>query len=238
MSDKQVSTKNTPDPAERSKTSGKPVDHVAKALADATAAVTGLVGTSRASMVDTIQSELQTQLDSLTHAAPPDMPHPKNPSTDPLIAPFWHQHQLDLDKAKIRFANAESAAGAALDTEINNWSQAKSQYTFAMGSAHAAMLAEIKTATDAYKTKNNLDSHSRSRYLFYTMQAGVAAAIQDHEKGATTAAAALASEAGALIAAHATFLDAIGTAQGNLLADQAAAEQAYWQGVEQVRDTV
>lgn len=237
MSDKQVSTKHAPDAGAKSATSDVPKDHVLEALTQATAA-TEAVAKHTNSWADTIKNDLVNLLTSLMPAEPDDMPKHKTPPSDPIAAPYWHQEQLDLAKANTKYANAKSAAAVALDGEINNWSQAQSQYSFAMGSAHVVLKAAIKAAKDDYFKKNNPDSHSRSLYLYFTMKEAIAAAIQDHQKSATSAANALASEAGALLAAHATFLDAIGTARGDLLVDEATAAQTYWQGVEQVRDAV
>lgn len=232
MSDKQVSTKNTSEAAAKP---AMPADRVLAALTQATAAITGIDVDTAAKGV---QADCDKLIDALTPTPPRPIPADKNPSSDPAIAPYWHQEKLDLDKAAIRYANAKSAAAAALEGELNNWSQAQSQYAFAMGTAHVAMTAAVKAATDAYTLKNNPDSHSRSLYLFYTMKEAIAAAIQDYQKGAASAAAVLASEAGALLGAHAAFLGSVGAAQGNLLADQTTAAQTFWQGVEQVRDAV
>ncbi|THD35860.1 MAG: hypothetical protein E7773_07885 [Sphingomonas sp.] len=182
------------------------------------------------------------RLDAFVTSLMPKMPRPPKadmcPSTDPLIAPHCHQLALDESKAEFKYGNARAAAIATFQGELNNWAQAQSQYRFALGNAQVALAAAVKQATDAFTAKNNLDSHSRSEFLYFTMKEAVATAVAAYQASAVTAAQALASEAGAVISAQAAFLGAVAVAQGGMESDQAAAQQSFWQGIETDRDAV
>ena len=64
----------------------------------------------------------------------------------------------------------------------------------------------------------------------------MASALQSYETAIAAASAALAAEAGNLVAAYAAYLGAANAALVQQQISQASAEQAFWQGVEQTRD--
>ena len=230
MSDKQGSTEEHAGRAAKPASSAAPKDPALAALVQATAVVTGLDLKKAASE---ISAEVQKRLDELTPPPPQPVPDHKGRHSDPQIGPFLTQQKLDLDKADIRYDNAQSAAVAALESELNTWKQAVSQYHFAMKTADLAAAAAAKATKDSYALKHS-DSNSRSLYLFYTMVEEVDAAVQGYEVSAASAAAALAAEAGNLLAAHATFRGSIAAATSALMTDRTTAAQTFWQGAEQV----
>ncbi|MDB5678843.1 hypothetical protein [Sphingomonas bacterium] len=229
MSDKQVSNKNAPVAEAKPAPSTVPKDPALAALMQATAVVTGL---DLKKAAGDIQADVQKLREKLTPQPPQPVPDHNHRHADPQIGPFLTQQKLDLAKADIRYDNAQSAAVAALEGELNNWKQAVSQYHFAMNTAHLAVTAAVKATKDSYALKHT-DSNSRSLYLFYTMAEEVDAAVQAYEVSAASAATALAAEAGNLLAAHATFRGSIAAATSTLMTDQTTAAQTFWQGAEQ-----
>jgi hypothetical protein len=233
MSDKQVTTKHAADADAKKTAPPTMADRVSDALNQATLAITktDVDGAAKAA-----QGDVEKLLGSMTKTPP--RPIPDKDLTDPAVLPSFHDHKLAYDTADNTYDNARAGAVAQLGSDLNAWKQAQSQHDHAMGAAQVSLAAAVKTATDDYDGKYNLDSRSRRLNLSYKLREAVAAAIQQYENDANLAAGTLATAAGALLSAHATFLGSLGTASSKLLADKAAADQEYWAAVEQVIDAV
>jgi hypothetical protein len=168
--------------------------------------------------------------------APPGNAEDKCTNPRPAVAAPCNQRELDFRKADTRHKKALKSAESAFDDEVSNWEQAVSQYEFAIRNADAELQSTVKDAKDTYDKKSNQDSETRALNLYYTMKEAVATAIQAYQTKAAAAAATLAGEAGTLAAARATYVAAVNAAEAQRLADEALADQTFWQTVEGIRE--
>lgn len=210
-------------------------DLVLLAMDETSKVVTGL---KPESVVEAISTNLDNLMKSLL---PKDQPPFQDsicdrPGSD--IAGFCHQRTLDMKKAEIAYNGSKTTASAALAGALDTYSLAVDQYNFDIANAESTMRATVTEATTAYNAKNNPDSKSRSFYLFYTLKQAIAGAIQTYEASAKSAGDTLAGAVGDLLVSYAGYVEAINTAQSQLLYDEATAYQTFWQGVESVRDSV
>lgn len=152
------------------------------------------------------------------------------------IAAFCHTRKRALDTAGNTYDSGKRSAAVALQTALDAWKDAKSEYDFEMANAKSMLDVAVQAAIEVYDDKKNDDSRSRSRYLSYTLKEAVAVAIQAFETSGASAASTLAAAAGALLVAYATYVSEIRAAQSQLLTDKAGAYQTFWQSAEGVWD--
>lgn len=190
-----------------------------------------------ASLDQQIADDSNAFFDSAMVRPPSNMPDdPCGPDQDDDLAAYCHQRVLDNTRAQNSYNSAVRGAAAPLQQEINNWELAVGQYNFALSGAKSTMSAAIKAARQTYDSKQNKDSGSRSANLYYELKEGVAAAVQAFNVTVATAGGVLAAEAGALLAAYATYVGGIEAAETQRQTDLATAQQNFWQGVEGVLD--
>lgn len=212
------------------------VDPNARILEALKSAVSGVVDPARDdSVAKAIAMDLQNFLDSQV----PATPKIDDPCIDPVpeVAPFCVQRRRARTTAKNTFDSSKLAATNSLRAAINTWEAALNEYDFEMANAKVQFKAAQKAASETLGKKVNKDSTSRDLFLYYSMEQTVAAAVQALETSAAAAASTLAGAAGALLGAYAAYMAAIDAAQSQLMTDSAAAEQSFWQNVEDALDS-
>jgi hypothetical protein len=156
----------------------------------------------------------------------------------PKVAPFCATRDLAYQTAELTFETSKEQATGVFRTATGAWRIARSTYALTVAQAQAVLNQQVVAAVTAYDNAINDDSRSREWYLYYTMKLAIAQALQTYQGSVAAAADTLAGDLGTLIAASQTYVDGIAAAQSQRFVDDATADQAFWQSVENVLDAV
>lgn len=193
------------------------------------------------SVAETVPTILKDSIDALfTDLTKPIIKTPSPPQFDRSNSQILGYEATRAAANREAVHNYEKSCLTALTTlkaAMAAWESAISDYKFA--DTHAMATAQITGdhAVADYNSKIDDDSKSRKMYIYESMAVTVGSAIESYEASLDSAASSLAGEAGTLVMAQITYLNALRTAAATCLTAIHTAEQTFWQSAEAALDS-